>query len=149
MLPSVLVVAAALAAPAGPAADHEQSFFVGAAGEVVARVRAGCTPCDWGKKGREAAVLELRVDGRYAQHLFLSRGAEADYEVALGRLEAGEHRLRLAHDLHLSARHAGRPRILEVVIDALEPEAKAVLALAHAPILFARANTVGRFSDLP
>lgn len=67
--------------------------------EVVAVLEASCAGCDWGQRGHEAAALELRVDGLYSQHLFLTRGeARSAYPVTLGRLAAGEHRVEVFLD---------------------------------------------------
>jgi len=90
------------------------------------------------------------VDGRYSQHLFLSRGeGPADYAVALGAVAAGPHEVAVALDLKASAaraRSAAVDRIDVRVVPEGEPEHD---ALAFAPVLHARPNTVGRFTDLP
>src|SRR5262252_8722424 len=142
-----LVVLAATAAAAPDA--YEQTFELASGGEVVAIVHAGCTACAWGETGREAAALRLSVDGRYSQHLLLARGeTPAEYPVTLGTLPAGRHRLSIERDAALSAKGAGPATI---TVDALRVIADPDEALAQsmAPILFARANTVGRFTDLP
>ncbi|HXI28882.1 MAG TPA: hypothetical protein VNG89_10670, partial [Vicinamibacterales bacterium] len=144
---ALALVAAAAAAP--PADAYEQTFELPASGEVVATVHAGCAGCAWGAEGREAAALRLSVDGVYSQHLLLARGeTPTDYRVTLGTLPAGRHRLSIERDSALSAKGAGAAT---VSVDALQPIADRDEALAQsmAPILFARANTVGRFTDLP
>jgi len=144
---ALALVAAAAAAP--PADTYEQMFELPASAEVVATVHAGCAGCAWGAEGREAAALRLSVDGVYSQHLLLARGeTPADYRVTLGTLPAGRHRLSIERDSALSAKGAGAATIS---VDALQPIADRDEALAQsmAPILFARANTVGRFTDLP
>jgi hypothetical protein len=135
------------AAPgAGDLPRWEEAFALAAPAEAVAVVTAECEGCSWGQRGREAAVLRLEVDGRYSQHLVLCRAERAEYRVALGRLEAGAHRLSARHDVALSARGAGAPRVWTMTIAAMAPDDAGA---AHAPILHARPNTVGRFSDLP
>jgi hypothetical protein len=145
-----LALALVVAAPAAPSADaYEQAFELAASGDVVATVHAGCAGCAWGAEGREAAALRLSVDGVYSQHLLLARGeTPADYRVTLGTLPAGHHRLSIERDRALSATGAGAATIS---VDPLQPIADrdAALAQSMAPILFARANTVGRFTDLP
>ena len=80
--------------------------------EVVAVLEASCAGCDWGQRGHEAAALELRVDGLYSQHLFLTRGeARSAYPVTLGRLAAGEHRVEVFLDERRSARHARQAEV--------------------------------------
>ena len=116
--------------------------------EVVAELRARCARCDWQKKGREAAVLRLTLDGKYAQHLVLARGSGA-YRVALGRLEAGGHTMKVELDAGLSCHGVG-----EVHVDAVRFEPAAAgsaeeQALAHAPYVYLRADTLPQFTDLP
>src|SRR3954454_5813579 len=141
---------AILAAAAAPAVDHyEQTFELATGGEVVATVRAGCAGCAWGEPGREAAALRLSVDGVYSQHLLLARGeAAAEYRITLGTIAAGSHRLSIDRDAALSAKQAG---IATIAVDDIHAVADrdAALAQSMAPILYARANTVGKFTDLP
>jgi len=141
---------AILAAAAAPAVDHyEQTFELATGGEVVATVRAGCRGCVWGEPGREAAALRLSVDGVYSQHLLLARGeAPAEYRITLGTIAAGSHRLAIDRDAALSAKQAGAATIGVDDIRAVSDRDEA-LAQSMAPILYARANTVGRFTDLP
>jgi hypothetical protein len=147
ILPALLVI---LAPAASPPARHEQSFELSRPSEVVAAITAGCEACAWGKKGREAATLVLSVDGRYSQHLVLARGeGPEEYRVLLGALEAGPHRLHIALDRKFSARGVGRVSVERVAFEPTPPGAKDHVALAHAPILHARPNTIGAFTDLP
>ena len=141
---------AILAAAAAPAVDrYEQTFELATGGEVVATVRAGCTGCAWGEPGREAAALRLSVDGAYSQHLLLARGeAAAEYRITLGTIAAGSHRLSIERDTALSAKQAGAAAIAVDDIRGIGDREEA-LAQSMAPILYARANTVGRFTDLP
>src|SRR5262249_821751 len=81
----------------------------------------------------------------------LARGeAPADYPITLGRLPAGHHRLSIERDNALSARGAGPATIDGADIHLLtDAHAQDTVAQAMAPILYARANTVGKFTDLP
>jgi hypothetical protein len=126
------------------AALFETTFSMPGAGEAVATVSARCERCAWGERGREAAALTLSVDRRYARHLLLTRGpGPDDYEVALGTLAAGEHRLTVALDRGWTARGVGAVSATARVAEATDP------ALALTPVLHARRNTVGRFTDAP
>jgi hypothetical protein len=148
----ILVASFALtAAQAGtPAPLVDQAVKVSAAGEGVAVVHASCERCDWGIEGREAAAVRVLVDGRYSQHLLLARGAEdADYHLTLGPLTAGEHTLRIDADPALSSPQAARPTISKVDIVVVTPAGDDFVAQSMAPILYARPNTVGKFTDLP
>ena len=141
---------AMLAAAAAPAVDrYEQTFELAKEGEVAATVRAGCAGCAWGESGREAAALRLAVDGVYSQHLLLARGAApAEYRITVGTLAAGSHRLSIERDAALSAKQAGAATIEVDDIRAIGDREQA-LAQSMAPVLYARENTVGKFTDLP
>jgi hypothetical protein len=141
LLPTLLLAAAAPL--------HEQAFRLERPAEAVAAVRASCEGCDWGVRGREAAVLQLSVDGRRSQHLVLARGAGGDYRVLLGALAAGEHRLALALDARRSSPGAGAVRIDAVGVEGVAEGDSGHEALAHAPILHTRERSLARFSDLP
>lgn len=138
------------AEPSGPAAIRTVSFEVAQDADVVATVNAGCAGCDWGRLGREAAVLRLDVDGAYSQHLFLTRGAPlADYRILLGSLRKGTHLLKISLDRRASAKNIASAEVTGVafrVLRASDPEHDAV---ALAPLLYARPNTLGRFTDVP
>lgn len=152
MIARALVTSLVLSLAAAPAGRRfTRAFEVAAAGEVVATVRAGCARCAWGASGREAVALRLSVDGRYSQHLLLARGeAPAEYRVTLGELAAGRHRLTIDRDRTLSAPGAG-PASIEAVDVTILVRAQGVdyAAQSRAPILHARPNTLGRFTDLP
>jgi hypothetical protein len=144
-----LALAVIAATTAAPADTYEQAFELATAAEVVATVHAGCGACAWGVEGREAAVLRLSIDGAYSQHLMLARGEQpAEYHVTLGTLAAGRHRLSIERDSALSAKGAGPATIAVDAIRAIADRDEA-LAQSMAPILFARANTIGKFTDLP
>ena len=137
-----------------PRADHlSRAFEVEEDGETTAVIAAGCSKCDWGTLGREAAVLRIEVDGKYSQHLVLTRGETiAKYALRLGRLNKGRHRLVIDRDRRLSAVGAGRATIdvVEVAVDHLGAMPSMVdLAGGCEPILYARPNTVGKFTDVP
>ena len=132
--------------------DHYTRAFVATdAGEAFATVRAGCTGCDWGEAGRETVALTVTLDGNYSQHLPLARGeATADYRIGLGRVAKGLHRLTLDRDPALTAPGAGAATIDVPDITFYNPgQSHADPALSMAPILYARENTVGKFTDLP
>ena len=78
---------------------HAQSFRLEREAEAVAVIRASCERCAWGEKGREAAVLELTIDGRLSQHLVLTRGARGEYRLLLGALR-GEAKEKLLGELY-------------------------------------------------
>ena len=134
-----------------PAVDsYAQPFEVATAGEAVAVVQAGCARCSWGEAGREAAALKLSIDGKYSQHLVLARGESvADYRVTLGAVAPGRHTLTIERDTSLSAKSAGPASIAAVTITVVPRTSEEFTAQSMAPILHARPNTVGAFTDLP
>ncbi len=129
---------------------RQESFDLSESAEVIATITAACDGCDWGRAGREALVVRLEVDGRYSQHLFLTRGSSsADYRVLLGSFPAGRHRLTLARDRTASAASAKNALISRVDIVPLPASHPEHEATSLAPILYARPNTLGRFTDIP
>lgn len=146
----LLAMSLGAAEPSSPAVLKIVSFEVAQDAEVVASVNASCAGCDWGRAGHEAAVLRLEVDGAYAQHLFLTRGAEAaEYRILLGPLGKGTHSLRISLDRRASAKTIANAEVSNVAFTffaAADPEHDAV---ALAPVLYARPNTLGRFTDVP
>jgi hypothetical protein len=132
--------------------DHfTHAFQAGSDGEAVAIVRAGCVRCDWGAAGREAVALRIALDGKYSQHLQLVRGeAPSDYRIALGHVAKGSHRLTIDRDSALSAAGAGPATIDVPEVSLYNPgQSSDYTALSMAPIVYARPNTVGAFTDLP
>jgi len=127
-----------------------RDFATAVAGEAVAVVRASCERCDWEIEGREAATVRISIDDRYSQHLMLARGADAaEYGITLGHVEAGPHRIRIERDAALSATDAGAVSIATVDVRVLPQGSEEALAQSMAPLLYARPNTVGKFTDLP
>jgi hypothetical protein len=149
-LAAALVVALAASPAPNDTQDHFVREFVAASdGEAVATVRAGCERCDWGEQGRESVALTVSVDGTYSQHLQLVRGVPADYRIALGPVSKGPHRLTFDRDAALSAGGAGPAKIEIADIVFSTPGQSDYAALSMAPIVYARPNTVGKFTDLP
>lgn len=145
----LLLLLIAVTQPAGDVLP-EHGFTAVSGGEATAVVRAKCENCSWRDQGREAVVLQVSLDGTYSQHLVLVRGEEeAEYRIALGHVGAGPHRLSFTRDTALSAAGAGAAAVSHVDFRISEKGADEALALASAPILYARANTVGRFTDIP
>lgn len=145
---SALLLAVLVQVPSAPPADRP--FHVDRAGEVVATITASCTPCDWGAEGRETALLEIAVDGKYSQHLALMHGAtRAVYPVMLGALAAGTHHVSIAADAKRSAANAGPPVVDGVQFQTYSAGSPEYAVLSRAPILRARPGTVEKFSDFP
>ena len=147
MIPGVAAAAVLLAA-AAPLV--QQPFSLQQPAEVVATLHASCARCDWGVAGREGAGVAISVDGRYRTHVMLTQGErEGEYRVLLGRFARGTHTIAVASDPSATARGAGAVRIGRVDVAPAGDTDPSYEALAHAPVLHARPNTIGRFTDVP
>jgi len=150
MTRALLALPLALALGTQQPAVVDRAFKVPASGEGVAVIHASCAGCDWGAEGREAAAVKIFVDGKYSQHLLLARGADVtDYHVSLGPIAAGDHKLRIEADPALSAPRAGPASIANVDIVVITPAGDDFVAQSMAPVIYARPDTVGKFTDLP
>ena len=145
---SILFFAGATAVSAAP---RELRFEVPTRSEVIAKISVTCDECRWDTPGREAAVFSITIDGRYNQHLVALRTGEATYDVLLGAMEPGSHTVRIEEDATLTAKdiRGGRAKVGAIAIDVVAEGSPRYLPLALAPILHARPNTLGKFSDVP
>jgi CheY-like chemotaxis protein len=125
-----------------PAAAKEYRFDA-KGGETIAELELSSPGSDWGERGKEAAVARLMVDGQFNQHVLVFGERRGPYEVFLGALTPGEHLLTVNRDERLSAAQSA----LEEGAVRFRDEANELYA--HAPVLFARADSVGKFSDVP
>ncbi len=132
-----------------PAAAQQRGFpfTLHSAAEVAAELELSSPSSDWGAAGREAAVAAIGLDGETKHHVLVF--AEKDsrrYAVFLGPLPPGPHTLTVERDPRHSAR--GSDLVIgEARIRPLSPDDPLYEPLRHAPVLFARADTIGRFSD--
>lgn len=127
------------------ASERKFVFEVAQAEEYTAEVDLRSTGADWAIAGREAAVASVRIGGKPDQHIVTWGGPVATtYRIFLGKLPAGRHELIIARD----GQHS-RPGVEVEVLGARFAPAQDALALAHAPVLYIRRNTLGRFSDVP
>ncbi len=127
------------------AAAAEHPFEVKQSGEAVAELTLSSPGADWSKAGHEAAMADVRVDDRAPFQVMLYAGEAArKYGVFLGRLEAGAHRLTIARNAAYSAAGAEVKVHGVQVRGGVDDE-----VIARAPVLYARKNTIGKFSDVP
>ena len=123
--------------------------------EVTLEVEARSPGASWARKGSEAAALVVLVDGAYNQDVLLWAGEGFyRYRVLLGRLPKGTHRVSAALNEARSAAGARRAEVksLHILIPVAfaTPDAEEhSFAIAHAPVLYARANTIDHFTDIP
>lgn len=123
--------------------------------EVGLEIEARAPFASWSRKGAEAAAVLISVNGSYNQDLLLWAGDEVyKYRVMLGRLAKGRHKISVSLNLARSAEGARlaevkslRPLLFAGTLRSNSEEEQ--LALAHTPFLYARANTIDRFTDIP
>ncbi|MFN0087850.1 MAG: hypothetical protein ACKVX9_20830 [Blastocatellia bacterium] len=128
----------------------EKRFQVSSESEALLDLTAAVPGASWMESGREAATVTIFVDDRYHQDLILFNGAHRfTYQVLLGRLSSGGHAVRVDMNRERSAAGAARVDLLDLRITAIDRTRPEFEALAHAPILYARPNTIDRFSDVP
>jgi hypothetical protein len=124
-------------------------FAVRQESEVIADIEMSSPGSDWAKPGREAALAVLTVDRKSSQHVMLFAGAATHtYSVFLGSLRDGRHELAIELSGKYSAHGSGLVihRVSFREVSTGDPQWN---AMAHAPILYARADTIGQFNDVP
>jgi hypothetical protein len=104
--------------------------------EVVVELDLRAPGTNWSQEGKEAALATVFVDGRAQQQIMLYSGdRKFTYTVFLGALSAGQHDV----DVRGPGVEFSGARFHEDSSD----------VLANAPVLYARANTIGKFTDIP
>jgi hypothetical protein len=116
-------------------------FSATARSEVVARFTVQCDQCDWAKTGSEAAVLAVVLDSRPPVHVPVVRTGEAEYRVLLGPVETGDHKVWF--------RRVPETDRVAIEIDQIPITASEHRAISLAPFIYARPDTVGKFTDIP
>jgi hypothetical protein len=154
--PTGATCAAAQAVSRPPKMLATETFNLTDATEVGLEIEARSPGASWARKGAEAAALLVSVDGVYNQDLTLWAGDEMfGYRVMLGRLARGRHTVSVALNTARSAAGAQRAEVKSMrplmfaTSRGTSGAAEVQLALAHSPVLYARANTIDRFTDIP
>jgi len=126
-------------------------FTLAKESEVGLEIEARSPGASWATKGAEAAALLVEVDGQYNEDVILWAGdIPFSYRVMLGRLAAGKHEVTVRLNKARSAAGAQQAVILSLKPKPLTTNsADDLVALANSPVLYQRANTIDRFSDLP
>jgi hypothetical protein len=121
------------------------------AAEGVLEITASCDGCSWRQSGREGALLRVVVDGRYSQHLVVVRGTERpSIRAMLGWLDRGNHEVAVYVDSgEIDASPPTVVKVSRLTVRLLRSDSSEYIALAHAPILYARPGSVQHWSDLP
>ena len=115
---------------------HAESFKVAKPIEMIAELDLRARGTDWAKEGHEAALASVILDDSIQQYVMLYAGAEPfTYKIFLGFLTAGTHSLEITGEG------------VQVMKMRFHDDSSDVVA--HAPILYARPNTIGKFTDIP
>lgn len=130
---------------------REISFTVEKNETFALKINAGAKNSSWLEKNSEAAVLTVFVDGKYNQDAFLFAGEKSfEYKFLLGDFNAGEHKVSLVFNKNLSASLIKEVNIKSAEVFALAGQSELELkALQNSPVIYARAETIGKFSDIP
>jgi len=128
----------------------EKKFSATAESEALLDLTASAPGTSWRERGAEAAVATIYIDGRYHQDVILFAGArDFTYQLTLGRVGTGEHSLRVEFNRKQSAEKATNIKIGDAKITTIDRKHPEFQALARAPIIYARPDTIGKFSDIP
>jgi hypothetical protein len=147
---AVLIAQLGAIVPAFAQTPVDRKFHVNAESEAVLELTASAPNTSWIETEREAAVATISIDGRAQQDVILFNGARRfAYRLLLGRVTPGEHAVRIEFNRKQSAAGATGIEIHDAQIALVDRAQAEFAALAHAPILYARPNTIGRFSDVP
>jgi hypothetical protein len=128
----------------------EKRFTAPAESEALLDLTASAPGTSWRERGAEAAVITIYVDGQYHQDVILFAGARAfAYQLILGRVGPGEHNLRVDFNRKQSATKTTGVKIGDAKVTTIDRNHPEFQAVARAPIIYARPDTVGKFSDIP
>lgn len=145
----VAALAVLLAFAASRARAETFPFTVAQQAEVIADLRLTSPGSDWSKPGREAALANVTVDDRPAQQVMLYGGeSRHTYSVFLGTLAAGDHRLTIERNARFSAPGSDLA-IWNAQFREVPQSSPDYQMVANAPVLYARAGSVGQFTDVP
>jgi hypothetical protein len=124
-------------------------FTVAQRAEVIASLEMSSPGADWAKRGSEAAVVDVALNGKLQQQVILYAGeTRRRYRFALGLLPPGEHEITVERNATHSAGGTSF-QAFDLRTEEVGPGHPSYEAYARAPILFARLNTIGKFSDIP
>lgn len=129
---------------------QEMKFTANIESEATLDLIASVPGSSWEKAGSEAATVSIIVDGKKHQDAILFAGAKQfRYRLLLGRVAVGEHSLRIEFNRQQSAANVTTVNIADAKVALINSSHPEFQMIAHAPILFARPDTIGKFSDIP
>jgi len=135
----------------GGEAYSDTSFSADGTGEAVARVTVDCDACAWDTTGTEAVVLAVTLDDRAPVHLPVVRRGDAEYRILLGRIGRGRHTATVRVDPELTPASLRAPGTASfaIEVDQIAAGSATYQAISLAPFVYARPDTVGKFTDVP
>ncbi|GGK29983.1 hypothetical protein GCM10010965_23540 [Caldalkalibacillus thermarum] len=108
-------------------------------GEVVLDLVASVPEGDWGTKGKESAFVTIYLNEEYNQDLILFYGAENfSYQRLLGRLDAGQHVVRLTFQKDKSSPNIKCISIKKAEIRQVRDTDPEIIFYKYAPIIYGR-----------
>ena len=114
--------------------DLRLPVFVRRSGEAVLALDAAAPGTNWAAPGAESAVVSISVDDRYATDVVVFGSRPIRRQLALGRLSAGPHRLRLHFAGERSAAASTSVRLDDVRVSTHGDDP----VLRYAPIVYGR-----------
>jgi len=131
------VVLAALGLPTADAvAGAGVRFTASHAGEAKLAFTARAPGTDWGRAGRESAVLDIVLDGREVADVVTFAGAEPfTYRTALGHVAPGRHRVTVRLDRRKSPPGVRRAKVKRLRAEVAPGDD---LVARFAPVLYGR-----------
>ncbi|HYP06037.1 MAG TPA: hypothetical protein VER03_07350 [Bryobacteraceae bacterium] len=130
-------------------AESRFPFTMAQRAQAVAVLDMSSPGSDWAVKGSEAAIVDVSLDGKPHQQVVLFAGpARHAYRLSLGLLTPGEHEITVERNDRFSAPQA-QFEAHELKIEEMGAAHPEHDVYAYAPVLHARLNTIGKFSDIP
>jgi hypothetical protein len=117
---------------APPTRAQANTFTVQRSGEAKLSFVAAAPGASWDRSGRESALLNVRVDGRWVGDVVTFAGSEPfRYDTALGPLKRGRHRVTVTLD-------RAKSPVQQARVGKLRVSTSSSLVARHAPILYGR-----------
>ncbi|MBX5478043.1 MAG: hypothetical protein IRZ19_03115 [Pyrinomonas methylaliphatogenes] len=132
---------------------YARDFSLMEASELGFEIEARAVGTSWERQGAEAAVLIVYLDGMRNQDLLLWSGDSFfTYRILLGRASAGRHTVSLSLDAASRAKNARAVEIRSarpLLFNRANTSEEDLIAIANAPIIGARSDSIERFTDIP
>ncbi|MEV0344606.1 hypothetical protein AB0H88_02490 [Nonomuraea sp. NPDC050680] len=118
--------------------DTRVPVVVRKSGEALIDLNVSAPGTDWAKAGAESAVVSISVDNRYVADLVVSGDQPLHRQLALGRLKAGVHQLRLHFADERSAAASNSVAVDTLRVSTYAPGSPEYLVLRYAPVVYGR-----------